>query len=72
MKDMAVFVQYMAEYDKPYRVHGDDHPLLIKRFKAFRTNLKRIEEHNKRFEAGEVTFTLGLNRKFNLNTYNLC
>ncbi|OQR91868.1 cysteine protease family C01A [Achlya hypogyna] len=61
VKDMTAFVQYMADYDKPYRVHGDDHPLLAKRFKAFRTNLRRIEEHNARYDAGEVTFTLGVN-----------
>ncbi|OQR90542.1 cysteine protease family C01A [Thraustotheca clavata] len=61
VKDMTAFVQYMTEYNKPYRNHADDHPLMEKRFKAFRTNLRRIEEHNKKYDAGQVTFTLGLN-----------
>ncbi|CAK4069412.1 unnamed protein product [Aphanomyces euteiches] len=61
LRDVAAFVQYMADYDKSYRHHGDDHPLVMKRFKAFQTNLRRIEEHNRGYDAGEHTFTLGLN-----------
>ncbi|RHY25038.1 hypothetical protein DYB32_008546 [Aphanomyces invadans] len=61
LKDVAAFVQYMADYDKDYRHHGDDHPLVMKRFKAFQTNLRRIEEHNRGYDSGEHTFALGLN-----------
>ncbi|RHY20355.1 hypothetical protein DYB38_005821 [Aphanomyces astaci] len=62
LRDVAAFVQYMADYDKVYRHHGDDHPLVMKRFKAFQTNLRRIEEHNRGYDSGEHTFALGLNR----------
>ncbi|KAF0716793.1 Aste57867_2666 [Aphanomyces stellatus] len=61
LRDVAAFVQYMADFEKPYRNHGEDHPLVMKRFKAFQTNLKRIEEHNRGYDAGEHTFALGLN-----------
>ncbi|KAF0716792.1 Aste57867_2665 [Aphanomyces stellatus] len=61
LRDVAAFVQYMADFEKPYRHHGDDHPLVMKRFKAFQTSLKRIEEHNRGYDAGEQTFALGLN-----------
>lgn len=28
---------------------------------AFHTNVQRIEEHNQKYDAGVITFTLGLN-----------
>lgn len=32
------------------------------RFSIFKDNLKKITEHNKKFEAGEVTWSQGLNQ----------
>jgi hypothetical protein len=31
------------------------------RFEIFKDTLKKIEEHNKLYEAGKVTFKMGLN-----------
>ncbi|VEN39008.1 unnamed protein product [Callosobruchus maculatus] len=33
-----------------------------KRFKIFQDNLKTIEEHNKKYEAGETTWQMGINQ----------
>lgn len=33
-KDTTACIQYMQTYEKPYRLHADGHPVLIKRFKA--------------------------------------
>ncbi|CAH1972534.1 unnamed protein product [Acanthoscelides obtectus] len=33
-----------------------------RRFKIFQNTLKTIEEHNKKYEAGEVTWQMGINQ----------
>lgn len=33
-----------------------------KRLKFFMDNVKAVEEHNKKFDAGEVTYSMGINQ----------
>nr|CAI5832853.1 unnamed protein product [Callosobruchus analis] len=33
-----------------------------KRFQIFQDNLKKIEEHNKKYEAGETSWQMGINQ----------
>ncbi|XP_050518139.1 digestive cysteine proteinase 1-like [Diabrotica virgifera virgifera] len=33
-----------------------------RRLEIFKENLQKIEEHNKKFEAGEVTYQMGVNK----------
>ncbi|CAH1101128.1 unnamed protein product [Psylliodes chrysocephalus] len=38
------------------------------RFGIFQENLKKIEEHNERFNKGDETYTLGVNKFADLTT----
>ncbi|KAE8905073.1 hypothetical protein PF005_g10785 [Phytophthora fragariae] len=55
------FVDYALDFDKSYRYDANDQALVQRRFRAFATNLQRIETHNAAFGRGEFSFTLGLN-----------
>nr|CCA20049.1 cysteine protease family C01A putative [Albugo laibachii Nc14] len=57
----TAFVEYATEYGKEYLNYNKDHGLVQKRFEAFQANMKRIEAHNAKYQAGEYTFELGLN-----------
>lgn len=46
-----------ADLGKSYEPEED-----AKRFEIFKENLAMIEEHNKKYEKGEVTYTMGLNK----------
>lgn len=54
-------MDYALDYEKSYRSDANDQALVQHRFRAFATNLQRIEAHNAAFERGEFSFTLGLN-----------
>ncbi|ETI41575.1 hypothetical protein F442_13067 [Phytophthora nicotianae P10297] len=55
------FVDYALDYEKSYRYDTNDQDLVQQRFRAFATNLERIQMHNAAYERGEHSFTLGLN-----------
>ncbi|ETL88266.1 hypothetical protein F441_13149 [Phytophthora nicotianae CJ01A1] len=55
------FVDYALDYEKSYRYDTYDQDLVQQRFRAFATNLERIQMHNAAYERGEHSFTLGLN-----------
>ncbi|KAG6955809.1 hypothetical protein JG688_00011727 [Phytophthora aleatoria] len=55
------FVDYALDYEKSYRYDANDQDLVQLRFRAFATNLDRIQAHNGAYERGEHSFTLGLN-----------
>lgn len=46
-----------SKHNKNYS--GDEEP---KRKEIFQQNLQKIKEHNKKYEAGEVTFLMGVNQ----------
>jgi len=49
--------EFKVKYEKTYSVEEDAH-----HYKTFLANKALIAEHNKKFENGEVTFTLGVNK----------
>ncbi|KAG7377949.1 hypothetical protein PHYPSEUDO_010739 [Phytophthora pseudosyringae] len=55
------FVDYAVDFGKAYRSFANDQELVQQRFRAFATNLERIQTHNEAYERGEHSFTLGLN-----------
>lgn len=55
------FVDYALDFEKDYRYDANDQALVQLRFRAFATNLERINSHNEAYERGEFSFTLGLN-----------
>ncbi|CEG37801.1 cysteine protease family [Plasmopara halstedii] len=61
------FLNYTLDYEKSYRYDDNNDDLVLLRFQAFSTNLKRIQMHNEAFERGEFTFTLGLNHLADLS-----
>ncbi|KAB7504468.1 Cysteine proteinase, partial [Armadillidium nasatum] len=46
-----------AKFNKEYSAEED-----ARRFKIFNANKKMIEKHNKKFEEGKVSFTMGINK----------
>ncbi|XP_028134129.1 protein CTLA-2-alpha [Diabrotica virgifera virgifera] len=49
--------KYKTDYNRNYDAQED-----ATRFAIFKTNYDQIEAHNKKFEAGEVTWSMGLNQ----------
>ncbi|XP_072399419.1 digestive cysteine proteinase 3-like [Diabrotica undecimpunctata] len=49
--------KYKKDYNRSYDAEED-----AKRFEVFKKNYDRIIEHNKKYEAGEVTWKAGLNQ----------
>ncbi|CAG9840188.1 unnamed protein product [Diabrotica balteata] len=49
--------KYKLDYSRNYNAEED-----AKRFAIFKDNYDRIEAHNKKFKAGEVTWEMGLNQ----------
>lgn len=48
---------FQVEHKKVYEPEEDR-----ERFEIFKTNVKRIVEHNEKFERGEVTYSMGINQ----------
>ncbi|CRL00261.1 CLUMA_CG013534, isoform A [Clunio marinus] len=48
---------FKSEHGKNYSDEED-----AKRFEIFKENLKLIEEHNMKYEKGETTYKMGLNK----------
>ncbi|KAG3132848.1 hypothetical protein PI124_g20004 [Phytophthora idaei] len=61
LQTWEAFVDYALDYEKSYRYDANDQDLVQLRFRAFATNLDRIQVHNGAYERGEHSFTLGLN-----------
>lgn len=55
---LSMFDNYMTEYSKSYATEPME---MEKRFRAFKQNVQRIQEHNEKYKQGLTTFTLGLN-----------
>lgn len=51
------WAKFKVDYNRTYKTAEEE----AKRFDVFKENLKKVEEHNKKFEAGETTYTLGIN-----------
>ncbi|TDH66386.1 hypothetical protein CCR75_001738 [Bremia lactucae] len=62
-----VFVKYAINFEKSYRFDANDQALVLPRFRAFATNLNRIQSHNEAYERGEYSFTLALNELADLS-----
>ncbi|KAI9990499.1 hypothetical protein PInf_021527 [Phytophthora infestans] len=60
-KTWEAFVDYALDYEKSYRNDANDHDVVQLRFRAFATNLERIQTHNEAYERGEHSCTLGIN-----------
>lgn len=56
---------FKLEFNKNYKSVDEE----AKRFKIFRENFNEFEAHNRKYEAGEVSFKLGVNRDADL-TYD--
>ncbi|RXG61727.1 hypothetical protein Avbf_16518 [Armadillidium vulgare] len=52
-----LFLAVLIKYNKEYSPEEE-----IKRHKIFNENKLMIEEHNKKFKEGEVTFTMKINK----------
>lgn len=52
------FVFGQAKHGKNYESQEEEK----KRYGFFQDNLKVIEEHNKKFDAGEFTYSMGINQ----------
>lgn len=50
-------MKFQTKYERSYSNAEEE----ARRFAIFQDNVKVIEEHNKKFEAGESTYTLGVN-----------
>lgn len=50
--------EFKISYNRTYKSAFDESAKL----KIFKTNLRNIVEHNKLFEDGTVTYTIGINR----------
>lgn len=55
LKLLLVFFQ--AEYGKSYGPEED-----AKRYEIFEENWKKISKHNKKYQRGEVSYSMGLNQ----------
>jgi DNA-directed RNA polymerase subunit E'/Rpb7 len=51
------FAYFQTEHDKNYADEED-----AMRFEIFKENLNMITEHNAKFEKGETTYKMGLNK----------
>ncbi|CAG9856061.1 unnamed protein product [Phyllotreta striolata] len=52
------FAEFKTKFGKTYATPEEEQ----ERFKVFEANVQRIDEHNKKFETGEVTFSQGVNQ----------
>ncbi|XP_018566897.1 protein CTLA-2-alpha-like isoform X2 [Anoplophora glabripennis] len=50
------WTSFKNEHGKSYEAEEE-----AKRFAIFQENVKKIEEHNKKYDAGEVTYKQGIN-----------
>ncbi|XP_054278848.1 digestive cysteine proteinase 1-like isoform X1 [Macrosteles quadrilineatus] len=60
-EDEAQWELFKIEYNKTYKNEGYE-PTEKYSKKMFMKNLKYIRKHNKKYERGEVTFTVGVNK----------
>lgn len=58
---------FKARFKKSFKTLAEEE----KRSGIFRENLARFEEHNRRYEDGNVTFTQGVNRDADLTDYEV-
>ncbi|KAJ8984236.1 hypothetical protein NQ317_007468 [Molorchus minor] len=56
--DRTLWQDFKKTHGKTYRSALEE----TKRFAIFQDNLRKIEEHNKKFESGEKTYYLGVNQ----------
>lgn len=57
LKDNSIFL-IQSEYNKNYATPEEEQL----HFKIFADNWKAVQEHNKKFAAGEVTWEMGINQ----------
>lgn len=50
---------YKAKFNRTYKEISEE----VERFKVFKKNLAEIVEHNKKYERGDVTFKMIVNRE---------
>ncbi|CAG9833352.1 unnamed protein product [Diabrotica balteata] len=58
LNDQEQFAEFKQKFQKSYESPEEDK----NRFKIFQENLRKIEEHNKKYEKGETTYTMGINQ----------
>ncbi|KAF7284639.1 hypothetical protein GWI33_021827 [Rhynchophorus ferrugineus] len=51
------FSNFKVKFNRTYATPEEEQ----QRFNIFKANFDRIQEHNKKYEAGEVTYTQGIN-----------
>jgi Cathepsin propeptide inhibitor domain (I29) len=56
--------KFKKDYDKSYKSDVEQ-----KRFEAFKENCKKFDDHNEKYERGEFSFKMGVNRDADL-TYD--
>lgn len=57
--DTAIYDSFVHWKNRHNRIYSDDEN--TKRFAIYKSNYLFVNEHNKKFESGESTFSVGLN-----------
>ena len=58
MEEYSAFAQFIGQYGRSYATK-DEHE---SRFEAFRVNYRDVQEHNLRYESGDVSWRKGINK----------
>lgn len=56
--DVDEWASFKLKFNKTYETFSEN----ANRFRIFKKNLGKFREHNTRFERGDVTFRMGVNR----------
>ncbi|XP_030746899.1 cathepsin L-like proteinase [Sitophilus oryzae] len=58
MTDKEEWTLFKSTHGKNYQTEEEEQ----RRFQIFQDNFKKIKEHNEKYERGETTYTMGINK----------
>nr|XP_023021655.1 crustapain-like [Leptinotarsa decemlineata] len=64
LSDDEEWSNFKSKFNKVYNTPEEE----VRRFEIFKDNLNHVREHQKKYDAGEVTYSLGINDFSDLTT----